>query len=347
MEAPNRPLAYPAEFGILPAMTATPHSPSRTGLIFSATFLNHNAEILHPESPSRLRAIVEGLKAAGLWSRLVPLTVGPATEHEIARVHTREYLQLLDRSEGHYLDPDTWVGDGSPPIARLAAGGVIAAARAVWSGALANAFCAVRPPGHHALAGRGMGFCLLNNIAIAAADLLAHVPEARVLIVDWDVHHGNGTQAIFYESPQVMYASLHQYPFYPGTGAASETGCGSGVGFTVNRPLWAGAGDAEFLGALDSILAGPAHEFRPDVVLVSAGFDAHEDDPLAQLTVTTEGFAAATRAVCAFARAMCGGRLVSVLEGGYDLTALGECVTAHVKALMAAGESKQEGEDKS
>ena len=318
-------------------MTATLLPDSRTGLVFSQSFLDHNAALPHPESPARLRAILDKLETSGLLAHLVPVTFSPAKETEIGRVHTPPYLRVLEHSEERWLDPDTYVGRGSPQIARLAAGGVIAAVQAVWRGDLTNVFCAVRPPGHHALADRGMGFCLLNNIAIAAMDLLALESSARVLILDWDVHHGNGTQSIFYESGAVMYASVHQYPFYPGTGAADETGDGPGLGLTVNRPLPAGAGDTEFLAALDSILAGPAHRFDPDIVLVSAGFDAHQDDPLAQLEVSTEAFSASTRRVCDFARNLCGGRLVSVLEGGYNLTALSDSVAAHVRVLVESG----------
>jgi len=315
-------------------MDAHPTIPTRTGWIFSESFLKHNAGLPHPESPARLQAILARLRDSGLLARMVALPFGAASDEEITRVHDPAYLTLLDQAEGQYLDPDTYVGEGSPWIARLAAGGTIAAARAVWNGEVTNAFCAVRPPGHHALPDRGMGFCLLNNIALAAADILAQAPGRRVLIVDWDVHHGNGTQAIFCESAAVMYASIHQYPFYPGTGGLHESGRGSGLGTTMNRPLAVGAGDKEFLAALAAILDGPALDFRPDMVLVSAGFDAHVDDPLASLCVTTDGFAQATRQVCDWARRSCGGRLLSVLEGGYDLGALADSVAAHVAVLL-------------
>jgi acetoin utilization deacetylase AcuC-like enzyme len=243
------------------------------------------------------------------------------------------------------MDPDTYVGHGSPQIARLAAGGVLAAAQLVWKGELANAFCAVRPPGHHALPGRAMGFCLLNNIAIAAAGLIADAPDARVLILDWDVHHGNGTQAIFYETPQVLYASMHQYPFYPGSGGADETGRGAGEGYTVNVPLRAGSGDNEFLAAIDFILSDHAGRFAPDMILISAGFDAHHDDPLGGLAVSTSGFIEATRRVCAFASNICCGRIVSVLEGGYNLArrgGLADSVLGHVTELVAWAGKKEE-----
>lgn len=321
--------------------SVAPVSPqrSRTGWIYSDQFLRHNDSLNHPEQPDRLRAITSGLEATGLMKRLHPLKFEPGSDEQIGRVHTRLYLESLARSEGQYLDPDTYLGKGSLDVARRAAGGVMAAAGAVWEGDVANAFCAVRPPGHHALSDRAMGFCLLNNVALAAAAILALAPDAKILIVDWDVHHGNGTQAIFYESPQVMYASIHQYPLYPGTGAASETGRGPGNGFTVNVPLPAGSGAPAFLAALDSILSGPALTFAPDIVLVSAGFDAHRDDPLASLEVSTDGFATATRRVCDFARDHCQGRLVSILEGGYDLVALRESVCVHLAGLIEATEA--------
>jgi acetoin utilization deacetylase AcuC-like enzyme len=179
-----------------------------------------------------------------------------------------------------------------------------------------------------------MGFCYFNNVAVAAANIIRDLPESRVLILDWDVHHGNGTQAIFYETDRVLYSSVHQYPFYPGTGAASEQGRGPGKGYTINKPLRAGAGDQEFLDAISSILDETATLMRPDVVMISAGFDAHYDDPLANLEVTVDGFAEATRQVCKFAKDQCGGRIVSVLEGGYNLSALAESVSAHLQVLM-------------
>ncbi|MEW5873563.1 MAG: histone deacetylase [Candidatus Zixiibacteriota bacterium] len=309
---------------------------SPTGWVSDGEFVHHNASIDHPERPERLVSITAHLTHTGLLERLVEWPAIPAADEDLMRVHTRAYLTMIERSEGRWLDPDTYVGRNSPAIARLAAGAVQSAALGVWRGELTNAFCAVRPPGHHALPDRAMGFCLYNNIAIAAKSVLHADPDARVFIVDWDVHHGNGTQAIFYEDASVLYASVHQYPFYPGTGALHETGRGKGAGTTVNRPLPAGSGDKEFLGAITDIIDNHARPFCPDLVMISAGFDAHESDPLAGLNVTTHGFGVATRLVCEFAAEVCAGRVLSVLEGGYNVHALAECAEVHLEELLAA-----------
>jgi acetoin utilization deacetylase AcuC-like enzyme len=215
-----------------------------------------------------------------------------------------------------------------------AAGAAIYAVDQVMSGAAGNAFCAVRPPGHHALRNKAMGFCLFNNVAIAARYVQKKHGLAKVLIVDWDVHHGNGTQAAFYDDPTVLYFGVHQWPFYPGTGAADEKGEGRGLGTTVNVPLPAGSGDREFQRAFEEALEPAARAFRPDFVLISAGFDAHEGDTLGRMKVSTEGYARLTRIVRRIADPSARGRIVSVLEGGYNLDALAASVEAHLRALM-------------
>jgi acetoin utilization deacetylase AcuC-like enzyme len=318
------------EFGYHVVMS----TPSGTAWVFSPDFLEHNSGLNHPECPERLTAILSRLAGSDLIPKMIALEVVPATDDELAKAHTRRHMDTLSRSEEKWFDPDTFCGEGTPQIARLAAGAVLNATRAVMDGEFRNAFCAVRPPGHHATAERAMGFCFFNNVAVAAANIVASNPDLRVLILDWDVHHGNGTQAIFYESNSVLYASTHQYPFYPGTGAANETGRGAGRGYTINKPVAAGAGDREFLDAISSILDETLALMKPDLIMISAGFDAHHADPLASLNVSVEGFSEATRRVCAFADAHCQGRIVSVLEGGYNLDALGDSVAAHVAVLV-------------
>jgi len=306
--------------------------------------VHHNEAIDHPERPERLVSIQTHLAQSGLMRRLRQWPAEPAAQEDLMRVHTRAYIAMIECSETRWLDPDTYVGKNSPSIARLAAGAVQSAALAVWRGELANAFCAVRPPGHHALPDRAMGFCLYNNIAIAAKSVRHADPDARVFVLDWDVHHGNGTQAIFYEDASVLYGSVHQYPFYPGTGALHETGRGKGAGTTVNRPLPAGSGDDEFLGAISDIIDNHARPFRPDLVMLSAGFDAHEFDPLAGLNVTTKAFGKATRLVCEFAAEVCAGRVLSALEGGYNVHALAECAEVHVEELLGASMARNGAE---
>lgn len=334
MEARESPLAmveFRAEYGYLRFMP----SESRTGWVYSPRFLEHNAGLAHPECPERLAAIVERLKDDGVLARLRHLKISEATDDELARAHTRRHIAELAQCGGRQLDPDTYCGFETPEIARLAAGGVLEAARAVMKGEIANAFCAVRPPGHHATADRAMGFCYLNSVAVAAANIVAEYPESRIAILDWDVHHGNGTQAIFHESDRVLYGSVHQFPFYPGTGSVSEIGRGAGKGFTINKPLLAGAGDQEFLDSIGAIL-GEAASMTPDLLMISAGFDAHVDDSLANLEVSAHGFAEATGRACAFAERFCNGRLVSVLEGGYNPRALADSVAAHITVLIEA-----------
>jgi len=306
------------------------------GLVLDRLFEEHDTGDGHPERPARLRAVREGLASAGLLPRCRLVPPVPATDAEITAVHDPAYLRHVEAAVARgvrLLDSgDTAVGPRSAEIARLAAGSVLALTRAVVERELDRGFAAVRPPGHHAERALAMGFCLYNNVAIAA-QALRDSGLARVLVVDWDVHHGNGTQHVFEEDPTVFYFSVHQFPLYPGTGAAGERGRGAGVGTTLNRPLPPGSGDAAFLGALQD-MADAAASFRPEMVLVSCGFDAHARDPLAGLTVSTEAFVEATRIVVSVAEAHAGGRLVSILEGGYDLQALSACAAAHVGVLL-------------
>jgi acetoin utilization deacetylase AcuC-like enzyme len=307
-----------------------------TGFFYHPDFLKHDTGPNHPERKERLEAILETLKKEKFFDTLIQSSFGTAHLEALSRVHNIDYLNFLAKTEEKKffaLDPDTTGCSKSWRAAKLAAGAVIQAVEEVHEGKLKNAFCAVRPPGHHAERFRGMGFCFVNNVAVAAAHLKETLGYERVLIVDWDVHHGNGTQNIFYSDPQVFYYSSHQYPFYPGTGAAFETGEGAGKGTTLNFPLPAGSGDAEFLAGIQEKLFPAAQNFRPEFIIISAGFDAHTEDPLAGLQVTDEGFKEASRLVKKLAEEECGGRLVSVLEGGYDLEVLGRCVCDHIKIL--------------
>ena len=309
-----------------------------TGFIYDAVYLKHDTGANHPERPQRLTAIVARLEQKGLLKDLVRLKPAPASLEWITTVHTPEYVERVRKScqegTGYVDSPDAPASRGSYEAALNAVGGLQAAIDAVMDGRVRNAFCAVRPPGHHALKDKAMGFCLFNNVATAARYIQKKHKLGKVLIVDWDVHHGNGTQAIFYDDPTVFYFSVHQSPFYPGTGSAEEKGTGEGLGFTCNVPLAAGCGDAEYRKAFLEKLKPAAVAFKPDFVLVSAGFDAAKDDLLGQMKVTPEGFAELTRIVKGLAEQYCQGRLVTLLEGGYNLESLAAGVEAHVRVLM-------------
>lgn len=307
-----------------------------TRLFLNPVFEAHEAGPMHPESPGRLRALRELLEASPVpgVQRGEPR---PATRDELLRAHTPGHLDALAQVDGQWaqLDPDTGVCPKSVTVAFLAAGASAALAQEVWRGQAANGFAAVRPPGHHAEGDRAMGFCLLNNVAVAAHAALTDGAR-RVLVLDWDVHHGNGTQAIFEGRADVLYASVHQWPFYPGTGAVDEVGTGAGRGFTVNVPLPAGQGDADYGVVFDELLSPLARAFAPDLVLVSAGFDAHRDDPLGQMRVTERGFAAMCTAALEWAQASAQGRLALFLEGGYDLDATAASARACLEVLTGA-----------
>jgi acetoin utilization deacetylase AcuC-like enzyme len=325
------PVLLAAQLAPAPALCAT-------GFVYDDAYLLHETGAGHPESPQRLKAIVSHLQETGLLDRLTRLTPTPVSADSLATVHDAKYTADVARAcdEGRAcLDTgDTTVCKESYRVASLAVGGVYAAVDAVMDGRVRNAFCAIRPPGHHAMKDQAMGFCLFNNIALAARHAQQKPHISKVLIVDWDVHHGNGTQAAFYDDPTVLYFSVHRSPFYPGSGAQTETGSGAGAGYTVNVPLPAGSGDAQYIDAFERILKPKALAFRPDFVLVSAGFDAHERDPLGGMKVTTECYGQLTRIVKAIADECCDGRAVSVLEGGYDVTALADSVETHLRVLL-------------
>ena len=279
---------------------------------------------------------MEALGAADFWSALHQVQPTPATINQIHYVHTKEYVSQLRQhcEQSIPLGADTPVVPASFDVALLAVGGVLGCADAVISGAVGNAFALVRPPGHHAGPGYGMGFCLFNNVAIAARYLQRNHGVDRVAIVDWDVHHGNGTQDVFYEDPSVFYFSIHQSPLYPGTGLAHERGAGKGVGTTLNAPMAPGSESGDYIELFKKTLKPALLDFSPDFILISAGFDAHQLDPLATIEVTAEGFALLTDIVAEIAAESCEGRIVSALEGGYSLKGLSGSVAAHVERLV-------------
>ena len=304
-------------------------------LLTDARMDAHGAEG-HPERPERREAMAAGVRdAAG--ATLYEPAVEPATDDEIRRVHDPLYVEALDRAErtgGGWLDPDTYLVPGSMRAARLAAGATIGAAFAVADGDAEVAVAAARPPGHHASATRGSGFCLLNNVAIAVAALRSTGRARRIAIVDWDVHHGDGTQELFDADPDLAYASTHQHPFYPGTGLASESGIGAARGTMFNHPLTAAAGDDEFVSAWGDELLPAIERFAPEAILVSAGYDAHRADPLANLEVSEAGFGAVAGLLGALAARRALGGVTLAFEGGYDLEAVRASAAATVRGLL-------------
>jgi len=310
------------------------------GLVLDPCFERHDTGPGHPERAERLAGLRDYLERSDLAGRCVPVEPEEADDDLLGLVHEKQYINRVDQafaSGAPTIDsPDNAICAESAGIARLAAGSSVALCRGVARGNLRGGFAAVRPPGHHAERNLAMGFCLFNNIAVCASYLKNREDVSRVMIVDWDVHHGNGTQHIFESDPDVFYMSVHQSPLYPGTGAAVERGRGEGEGFTRNLPLPPGAGDDEFLGALETGLSDAAPRFKPSFILVSAGFDAHLNDPIGGLRVSTEAYAEATRMLREVAEEYAGGRMVSLLEGGYDIDALCASVEAHIRCISAS-----------
>ena len=313
---------------------------NHTGFVYRQEYLRHDTGPGHPERPDRLSAIVNHLNASGMWSSLRRLHPAPASLDWIEKVHPTSYIQMIERrclAGENVLDSgDTHVCKESYDVALLAAGGVLKAVDEVLQGTVKNAFCAIRPPGHHAETHSVMGFCLFNNIAIGARYAQQKYGIGRVAILDWDVHHGNGTQEVFWTDPSVLYISTHQYPLWPGTGASNEVGIEKGEGFTVNCPMRPGSGEQEYLEAFRNRIMPALHKFRPELLMLSAGFDAHKDDPLANINLTEQTFTRMTEFASEIASKYCNGNIISVLEGGYDLEALSASVSAHLKSLKSS-----------
>jgi acetoin utilization deacetylase AcuC-like enzyme len=300
-------------------------------------YLKHSNGPMHPEGPERLVAIDKMLSQFPQREFLADIPPRDATFEELAWIHEESYIRRIEQTQERsftVLDPDTSATSDSYAAALRAAGGTIAAAEAVLSASHPAAFAFVRPPGHHAEAGRAMGFCLFNNVAIAAMYAIRRHGLKRVLIVDWDVHHGNGTMHSFYETNEVLYFSIHQYPHYPGTGRADEIGRGAGQGYTVNVPLYGGQGDAEYLFLFRELLLPLAREYAPQLVLVSAGFDTHRNDPLAGMQLSSDAYGRMAAVLKRLSGECCPGRLAFTLEGGYDRAALSEGVAAVLTSLI-------------
>ncbi len=309
---------------------------AKVGLLYDPLYLWHDTGA-HPENALRLSAIIYLLTEAGLTSQLVPLSARDATVEEIGTVHDGRYISYvreMAEAGGAWADPDTYISPRSYDAALRAAGGAIAATGAVLDGEVESAFCLVRPPGHHAMPDHAMGFCLFNNIAIAARHALGKRGLERIAIVDFDIHHGNGTQAAFYDDRSVLYFSAHQYPYYPGTGHLEDIGTGAGRGYNVNVPLPAGCGDDEYSRVFAETLEPLLNRYHPQLILVSAGYDGHFDDPLASMKISVSGYGEMTSFLRRKAGELCEGRLVCMLEGGYHLLAEAWAVRTCLEVLL-------------
>jgi acetoin utilization deacetylase AcuC-like enzyme len=311
-----------------------------TLLYYDKIFLEHDTGN-HPENAGRLRAVVERLEKNQVLGKCTQPVWQPASLQQLCHVHSADHIEAIKRFAergGGQIEQDTVVSAKSFAAASKAAGAACDAVSRVIAGEDRNALCLVRPPGHHALHSHPMGFCLFNNIAVAASAAIEECGLERVMIVDWDVHHGNGTQAIFWETPNVGFLSMHRYPFYPGSGAADETGAGAGKGYTVNLPIRFGTSRKEQIERFRTATEDFADKLKPELILISAGFDSHVNDPIGSLELESEDFTTLTEIVLGIARTHTAGRVVSLLEGGYNPAALAECVEYHLRALLDSGD---------
>jgi acetoin utilization deacetylase AcuC-like enzyme len=319
-----------------------------TGLVYSTEYLKHETPPGHPESPRRAEVVAKGFEEAGLMQKVVRLEARKAAREDILRCHDADYFEVAKRDvesgKADLSTGDTNISRDSFEIALLAAGGICAAVDAVVTKKVQHAFCVVRPPGHHATPVKGMGFCLFNNIAVGARYAQAKHKIGKVLIADWDVHHGNGTQDIFYSDGSVLFFDTHQSPWYPGTGDETERGTGKGLGCIVNNPFPAGAGRKEVLGVFESKLVEAARKFKPDLIMLSAGFDSRLGDPLGHFRLTDEDYVDLTKVILHIAKEHAEGRFVSVMEGGYNLRGLMKATTAHMQTLLGLEASTAKGE---
>jgi len=322
---------------------------AKTGVVTDPLYMEHDPGMGHPESPDRLRAIYGHLEKEGIIKQLEAIQPRDATPEEIGWVHASEYYQRVKGTDGRsvQLDPDTATSPKSFQAAVLAAGGTLALVEAVYQGKVDNGYALVRPPGHHAERSRAMGFCLFNNVAVAAEYARRKKGAERVLIIDWDLHHGNGTMHSFYDRKDVLYFSTHQFPYYPGTGAIDQVGEDAGEGFTVNVPLYPGMGDVEYRAIFREILAPVTEQYAPDLILVSTGFDTYHRDPLGGMRMTAEGYGALTAELLQMAQGSAKGRMAMVLEGGYNLEGLsqgvGFCLRCMSGDWSAPGAEKDTG----
>lgn len=311
---------------------------NKTGYLSDPLYLRHETEP-HPENPGRLTAIQNQLESSKFYNNLIPIQPRKATPEQISLVHDSNYVARVEQScanEVRNLDADTVISLNSYNAALLSAGAGITAIDQLIDGSIHNAFCAVRPPGHHAEHDKAMGFCLFNNVGIASRYAQESKGLNRIFIFDWDVHHGNGTQHSFYGDSSIYYSSAHQYPFYPGTGSKEETGTGDGLGTTFNLPMDAHSGDDDYLSAIEHKLIPKIQSYKPDLIIISAGFDAHQNDPLGQIELSTECFGEMTKLLMHIADDVCDGRLLSMLEGGYDYDALSKSAMLHIQTLLTS-----------